>query len=962
MTEAKYSIVKEFQVALFGEQDYNAYAMFPLELARGNREICVSKLLELSGYNPGSSEGNSQVCNQCGKAGPECIGHPVILDLSSTGSVFVNEFAVQIITPLSKIMCRGCRQFTKDKTGKVFEAQELSKLGKERMTCACEEDGSEPSIEAIKEEAVPKVYTYQAGAKKLKKADFLELTEEPTAIRELFEDVFNNTPPDYVKKLRLDKEMIMRIFYDKMPLLPVSVQKMDFDRQNAGIVKEIPATTKSHESLIKEILDNMNLNRIKQFQREYTMNTQAERFAGNPSHLMNCDKKRGLFRNVATNKRCIGTVRAVATLGVCRAGEINVNGYAMDNSFFVFVVSDHNIKKLQSKVGQSVSHRVNVIDINSTNQHKTYKSLTPMSILRIGDVVLKRIENGDPIVISRQPILHRHSQIVYTAVRWKQYCLGLAEPHVKGHNADFDGDEINGQIGADLAARIEMDMITSRHNLTGAGDGLPQISILYNGIVGAYELSTDNTIDETLFKSLVKIIKGEDEQTMVSDANYISELDIDEEELKARLKETNKSERERIEEANEKAKKEAEKTNKERKQLVEAMRQREKERARNAREEPRFIPEFPEVKPEVLEPHIDIPYYSGRTLISMLFPRQLNYKRKAKKAPKKDSDDDETEAPLVQDKPETDVVIKNGILISGSLREADVSKGLIMAISQIDRYNSPFLFIDRGYAMMSAYISAKGLTISAEDYLMPGKEPGTKSTSVIPEEFTKSLEQASRDILALEQEKSEKTRASSDLIETDIDTILSNTIDLVGDRLEKGDYKTKDIAKISYMSGARGNKSNIATAVSLVGQMYLGSDRAGNGVPRLSYYSEPFSKNIFDKGFVRNSYSDGLNPAEVMGIANPARFSAFQTYLGTPESGNASRQIALHEAGIKVDMSLSLVSRDGKILDALYGYGCDSTKVAHRSNPLGDIECPVDVLQLLEIVNSMTEEELDNFE
>jgi len=113
-------------------------------------------------------------------------------------------------------------------------------------------------------------------------------------------------------------------------------------------------------------------------------------------------------------------------------------------------------------------------------------------------------------------------------------------------------------------------------------------------------------------------------------------------------------------------------------------------------------------------------------------------------------------------------------------------------------------------------------------------------------------------------------------------------------------------------------------------------------------YSEVNSKSIYDNGFVQNSFSEGLTPHEVYMLAWPGRLAAYMTYLGTPESGNASRQITLHLAGIHTNNSLAVEDREGRIIDSLYGYGCDARSVCRRDTPLGDIECPFSLEQIMD--------------
>jgi len=468
--------------------------------------------------------------------------------------------------------------------------------------------------------------------------------------------------------------------------------------------------------------------------------------------------------------------------------------------------------------------------------------------------VLKELRDGDYVIMFRNPTLWRHSLIGYRVKEWNNYCIGAHETNAAGHNLDFDGDELNMMVGANLAARIEMQMMDAAYQLFSGRSGEPIIGIAYNGIVGAYVLSTDDTIDEATFAKLKNIIEARDTH---EHASRIREIVIDISYYKALAKRHN------------------------------------------------------------------IPYHSGRTLISMLLPRQLNYER-------------------------GDVKIEGGFMLGGRLRAADVSCGLITAISAIDKWRAPYMFVDRGYTMMSAYISTKGLTISAEDYVMSGE----KRDSIIPPGYEQMLSTTEREVGELELSKAQKTKASIQRIEDQIVHKLDKLSTAVSELLKNSDYSRTNGATIAYMSGARGNVGNIAATVTNVGQMYTGNERYDTTISRSSYYVPRDSVSIFDRGFVRSSYAKGLTPAEVMVAANAARRQALNVYLGTPVSGNTAKQTTLHQADVHVSDALSVVDGTGHILDCIYGYGCDSTMISYQKTPMGEIELPIDPLALLERVNA----------
>ena len=846
MSLQDYPVVMSFQMNTAGLDDYRAHYSFdPLRMSYGFDY--KNMLVKQMGYNPGSKLGNRQECSVCGKSGSECIGHPVVLDMGSLPTVFLSEFGIKTVKEVSSLICTVCKTVVHDKDNVVKGLAGLLSLSPTRYVCSCE--NSKPTINKVSEEKIEdddKRYEWRNGRRRQKKRIRLQLTASPSIVYELIKETD-------LTSLNLNKEYILGLFYTRVILLPTSVQPMNFNKSRTNSVEEITNMTKKYDDLVRGVI-NKNRDDIAMIQRALAVGGGSER-SGTPSHLMVCDGKQGLFRGPGQNKRAKETARAVATPNIYgRCSELRCPKFIMRNLYSTYVVSVHNKEWLQSEAGVSVTHFVVPLETSTTNVRETYKKISQQTMLKLGDVVLKELRDGDYVVMFRNPTLWRHSLIGYQVKEWQNYCIGLHETNTQGHNADFDGDELNLMVGADLAARIEMQMMDAAYQLFSGRSGDPIIGIAYNGIVGAYVISTDDEIDPRTFKKLMDIIKAVE---LTTKASRIREIFIDE------------SYYQKIASKN------------------------------------------------------GIPYLSGRTLISMLLPRTLNYRR-------------------------DDVVIENGFMLRGKLRAADVAKGLITAISAIDKWRAPYLFVDRGYTMLSAYISGKALTISARDYVMPGD----LRKQIIPEDYEGMLTNTEKEIVALEMSKAQRTKASIQRIEEQIVHKLDKLSTMVSELLKKGPYSQTNGATIAYMSGARGNVGNIAATVVNVGQMYVGSDRYDPTVSRSSYYVPRDSFSIFDRGFVRSSYAEGLTQAEVMIAANAARRQALNTYLGTPISGNTAKQTTRHQAGVIISDGLSVIDGSGRMLDCIYGYGCDSTMITYRKLPMGDTELPIDPIALLERINA----------
>lgn len=816
-------VVGSFSLQTMTEKDYNAYNTIP----NAKNLNFKNYFLENAGYNPASKLGMKQKCKVCGKPGAECIGHPLVMDLGPLEKKFINPFGLKIISTISKVICRVCKKTVTDKSGEVTDVVSLSKLSISKKQCDC----TCPFIVEVKEEKA-----------KRKREKYEKRDTDPKSMTGSVTEFYDILKSNSIILPGMKKEHILGLFYDKLVLLPTSMHQMNFNPSSESKIEEITGMIKLYESMHFSInyfgaTDDGDLNK----KMNLIFVGDAENgFAGTSSYLANMNGKEGLLRNEGINKRAIGTARSVIVLGTRSSCEIQITPYIANSLMYEMKVASHTIRELQKKVGKEVSHLITDSEISVTNQMKMYVKLTPNYQLRIGDMVLKKIENGDPIVFSRHPTFWRFSEIAYDAIIWNNKCIGLHETNTEGHGADFDGDEGNIIVGANLESRLEMEMIKSRINMFGPHRGEPVISITYNGIIGAYEISDDKEIPEKFFEHLVTIIEGRlPEETRTSIDNYVRHIKVDREYYRRKAAEYGLHER------------------------------------------------------------------SGKILFSMLLPKNLNYERRGKK---------------------DTVKIKDGIFYEGRLSKTDVKNQLIIAIHEIDQFRMPYLFVDRGYALLSEYISSKGISISAEDYAMPGK----LRRQIEPENMEEKLKKLHKDVILLEDKKSRQTKTLATCTEEQIMRKIGEFESEVMDTIQNSEYGERDISKLSIGSQARGNIGNIMAATSGVFQQYKGNKRLGSDGNRLSPYSKLDSKSIFDKGFIKNSFAKGLTMHETVLMANPSRISAFIVYSVTPECGSASREITANLGGIHTDGSLALVNRNNEVIDPLYGIGCDPTRMRNR--------------------------------
>lgn len=996
------SDIGSFSLTPVSEDDIKAYNFIDINTIGQPGQI-PQELLKNMGYDPMNILKNKQLCKVCDKSGPECIGHPVGVDLcqivkksdcSSTDPIIVSELSDQIFTLISRVFCRNCGGapgYNKQKHGYGFSA--LVRAARDKVVNICCDNRS-----------VKPLLGKKSTDEKFTKKTTVNINKRIGNIVE-FKKFINRIDSKLLDKFDITKENILNFFTSKVLLLPVSLHVPIYKDVTKGQSENMNTKMLKLQMRIFDLVgesESERLDKLNDIMQMIVIGNQRNTET-TPSHIQACSNKTGLWRGSGICKRATSTGRGVLTPSQGNSGVLMCPRFIADNIKVEVVVAMHNILYLQNEVGKEVTHIVITNQINDVNirSSRKFKKVSQLTVLKLGDIVLRSLTDGDKVVFNRHPTLHTHSLIGYEIKVWNKYCFGLHQTNAPSHGADFDGDEGNIRIADNSSGRIETSAMDVKYKTFGVKSGEPAIGITYNGIIGAYLLSLEDNLSNEIFIQMRNIIRNNDEKY-----------------YKDKMKE------------------------------------------------------------------YGIPYYSGRTLISMILPKKLNYIRESKifkgsvglhlkngivlsnkslfinveikrgnvinftktnyivlkyvivyndgihttqteyiepnklykglfngerivydgdglniddhvvhkslysvseyeievdntvynvqssKSIKYDFAFGDLKTSNIQiisgSIKQYDVEIENGILLYGRLRSSDVSdstNGIIATIGLYDKFIDPYMFINKGYQLFSYYASIVGVTISVDEYIMDNT-----SSNALKNDIESQLKKINQSVLDLEKKKEKLSQSSKESIESIILSIIGRFTSANNDKLMKiQQLGTKsitfgkrsetythytDLANITYGSGARGSIDHVRTVKSVIGQQFSGRGRLMQD-PRISPYSKPYSKEIKDNGFINNNYSSGLSPSEVVAMSIPARVAAYNVYVGTPDSGAISRQINLHLNGIIIDAFFGVVGRDGMELNSLYGTGADPFYASKKDTPLGKVESCLDMLSILNDVNTM---------
>lgn len=107
--------------------------------------------------------------------------------------------------------------------------------------------------------------------------------------------------------------------------------------------------------------------------------------------------------------------------------------------------------------------------------------------IEIGDVVYRKLQDGDYVMLNRQPTLHKASmmalKIKILPIKTLKINLAISKPF----NCDFDGDEMNIHVPQSLEARIELEQLsTPKQCMINTQASKPNICIVQDSLTAMY--------------------------------------------------------------------------------------------------------------------------------------------------------------------------------------------------------------------------------------------------------------------------------------------------------------------------------------------------------------------------------------------------------------------------------------------------------------------------------------------
>lgn len=287
--------------------------------------------------------------------------------------------------------------------------------------------------------------------------------------------------------------------------------------------------------------------------------------------------------------------------------------------------------------------------------------------------------------------------------------------------------------------------------------------------------------------------------------------------------------------------------------------------------------------------------YSGKSLFSMVLPNTLNLDYKDKN---------------------NNIKIKNGIITSTDILSEKIVNEVL--ITQIFKDFGPdeamnFLTFASKLSLIIAY--KEGISIGISDYYIADIEIAKQSLIKDIEEKASILlnNYKTKKLEPLPGYNLRETYNTTNILELSVArNVAANTIEKYLD--------SKNNAYLMIQAKARGNIFNFVQTSLFLGQQAVRGKAPSRGYnKRLLPYFNKSDDSISAKGFIKSSYSDGLNIIEYFQHSMGARDSAMSKSLVTAISGYMQRRLINALQDLYVDENLAVKDASGSLIQTEYG-------------------------------------------
>lgn len=298
--------------------------------------------------------------------------------------------------------------------------------------------------------------------------------------------------------------------------------------------------------------------------------------------------------------------------------------------------------------------------------------------------------------------------------------------------------------------------------------------------------------------------------------------------------------------------------------------------------------------------------FSGKEVVTELIPDSIFYRKKFKKT--------------LAEKEERETIVRDGELKKGILDKRSIGSEKSENITQkvVERWGNEQgkEFLTKLGASILKYLTDRGFSITLWDVMKP--QELKKDVQEILKEHMKEAKDLVRDYRRglLQPRPGEKPKETfEDKIVRKLDEARSEAGETLIERMpQKSQFMTMTV------TGARGGETNIQQVLGAIGQPVVRGERISRGyTDRVLPHFKENDIGPKAKGFISNSFTEGMEPLEYFFHTTAGRDSLVDTAIRTATSGYFYRRLvnALVDSRIGYDGVARFL--DGPIIQFKYG-------------------------------------------
>mmetsp|Transcript_26273 Transcript_26273/g.86336 ORF Transcript_26273/g.86336 Transcript_26273/m.86336 type:complete len:1474 (-) Transcript_26273:1121-5542(-) len=271
---------------------------------------------------------------------------------------------------------------------------------------------------------------------------------------------------------------------------------------------------------------------------------------------------------------------------------------------------------------------------------------------------------------------------------------------------------------------------------------------------------------------------------------------------------------------------------------------------------------------------------------------------------------------------DTRVIIFQGQLLSGMIDKRTIgatSGGLIHVIWKDIGPSACSYFISNFQIIVNNWLQLNGFSVGIGDCI-PTKMV-KKDVSLIIKTAKLFVKKSIKRLLS-KKFNGFFNKDSNYNLENHLNKVLNNARDMAGSSAQKCLSSNNNLKKMIF-SGSKGSLINISQIVACVGQQNVEGKRIPFGFRKRSlphYHYKNFEPET--RGFVVNSYIEGLFPDEFFFHSMGGREGLIDTAIKTSETGYIQRRLSKSMEDIVVEYDFSVRNNQQEIISFLYGEDC----------------------------------------